>query len=304
MIARPRKLLIGFCVVLTFLIAYLNILSQRSTTEFIPKRTNLTCKCEKDVIEALKINRIGDCTIITLSNFGFRNFTLNWIRSLERNNYTKFVVLSFDLALVNYLSSIGYKDRAKIIPFEWLEYQIPENVTNFKEPAYNLLTQQRVHVYLNLLLKNITFLMSDVDIVWLSPHVLEYIEFNVEHSYAHIAFAQDIWKGKIQYNGGFLYAKPTQFSIRLFSDWIIAQNKDILNSIDQFVLDELLASNNHNDNRIFPLDKLLFASGQVFFHLKKNKLLNINPLMVHANYIIGHDNKLFYFKKNGFWYLE
>lgn len=256
-----------------------------------------------DLIKLIKKNSIGKCTIISISNYGFRNFTLNWIRSLERNNYTKFVVISLDNELVDFLTINGYKNRTAIVPPKWLEFNLTKSVAEFSKFEYNLITQSKVHIHLNLLVNNVTFLMSDVDIVWLSPHLVEYIEFTVYHSYAHIAFSQDIVYRKLHFNTGFMYVIPTNFTIDLFTNWAEEQRKNIKNSIDQFVLDRILSQNKHNDNRMLPLDKLLFASGYVYFHAKINQRFSIKPLMVHANYIIGVNKKKNFFESNGLWYL-
>lgn len=265
--------------------------------------TRRSCNCVEEVLDKVRKNKINNCTIITISNYGFKELTLNWIKSLEKNNYHKFVVFSFDEELYDYLKQKGYSDRTTIVPSDWLEFELTKLPTNFGNKDYNKITQSKVHVHYNLLLNNITFLMSDVDIVWLSSHIVEYIEYNLRHSYAHMAFSQDTPLGAIQYNTGLFYAQTTKFTLNLFLNWINEQRVDVSKSIDQFVLDSLLAKNSHSDSRIYPLDKLLFSSGEAYFHQKANDKFGIKPLTVHANYIVSMKNKIEYLKKSNLWYL-
>lgn len=258
---------------------------------------------ELELLKTINLNKIGKCTIICISNYGFKEFTLNWIQSLERNNYTKFVVLSFDIELVNYLTELGYHNRTAVVPSEWLGSNITKTTAEFSKPEYNLITQAKVQIQYNLLLHKITFLMSDVDIVWLSPLVKDLIEFNLENSYAHMAISQDVNKGFMNYNTGFMYVTPTNFTVELFYKWIQEQKKNVEKSVDQFVFNRLLSKIRHNDNRILPLDKLLFACGKAYFHTKTNQRFNIKPFIIHANSIVGVNKKISYLRSNGFWYL-
>ncbi len=58
---------------------------------------------------AWKQNEINDTCIITISNCGYRDFVLNWIISLKRNGYSKFLVLCYEEKLLQFLLSLGYQ---------------------------------------------------------------------------------------------------------------------------------------------------------------------------------------------------
>ena len=47
---------------------------------------------DQEIIEILKKNKINECNIITISNYGYKDLTLNWIKSLQNNNFNKFVI--------------------------------------------------------------------------------------------------------------------------------------------------------------------------------------------------------------------
>jgi hypothetical protein len=299
-VSMEFMLLIFFCLIV------IGIENQRVDTKLSTKIKFQSLNKSDEVLDLLSVirrNKLGKCTIICISNYGFKEFTLNWILSLERNNYTKFVVISFDIELVNYLSELGYSDRTAVVPSKWLGSNITKTTAEFSKLEYNLITQAKVQIHYNLLLNNVTFLMSDADIVWLSPFVKELIEFNLENSYAHMAISQDVNKGIMNYNTGFMYITPTKFTIELLNKWIQEQKKNVNKSIDQFVFNRLLSKIRHNDNRILPLDKLLFACGKAYFHTKTNQRFNIKPFIVHPNSIVGVNKKINYLRSSGFWYL-
>ena len=129
-------------------------------------------------------------TIVTISNFGFREFVLNWIASLKRNNFHKFVVFCYDESLLVFLARLGYREHAVLVPRAWLDYDLSPNFFTFAQSEYNHLVQSKTNIWYELAVRGQTFLFSDPDTAWLSPHIVEHVEWSLAHSYAEIIFSQ------------------------------------------------------------------------------------------------------------------
>jgi hypothetical protein len=268
--------------------------------------SQFTTKKEIDaqISQIMSENSINNATIVTISNYGFRNFTLNWIESLKRNEYQKFVVFSFDLLLVDFLGSKGYGKQVMLVPREWLDFNITSQVSNFKEDYYMKIMKSKTHVVYNLLVRDFTFLYSDSDVIWLSEHVLDHIQFQYKHSFADLLYSQDTSGRRIDINAGFFYATPTPYSIRIFQKVIQNQRLDTLGRFhDQQILNKILMHTRFNDCRLETLDFLLFAGGKLHFTDRLNTKMNIRPLIVHATYMFSAAEKIFKLKSRKYWYV-
>ena len=258
---------------------------------------------DQEIIEILKKNKINECNIITISNYGYKDLTLNWIKSLQNNNFNKFVIFCFDIQLINLLIDKGLKDNLVLIPQNWTDFNITSEFSSWASTKYNQITQAKVHVWYRLIKLKQNIFFSDPDVVWLNKNIVEHIEFIFKYSYANIIFTQDQDPNKFYYNTGLFYAKSTLFVENLFKSLIEVQRKDPQNSIDQIVLDKMLKESKFNDSRLLGLDPFLFASGKVFFHDNLNVKMNISPYTVHANYLIGESGKINAFKSKNLWFI-
>jgi hypothetical protein len=252
----------------------------------------------------MNANQINNTSIITIGNYGFREFILNWILSLKKYGYNKFVIFSFDQPLVDHLTEKGYQDNVILVPSYWLDYNLTTSFSGWGDNAYKLLTKSKTNIWYNLLLRNYSFLYSDPDVVWLSSHILDHIKFQYENSFAEVLFAQDLDNREIYCNTGFFYATPTQFVKSLFTNFIEQQRLPKHNAtIDQHVFQGITRINKFNDTRIDTLDFLLFANGNVHFSNNLNRKMSIPPLVVHANYLNGEKEKMSKLKSRGYWLL-
>lgn len=266
--------------------------------------TNILEEEKLRIIELLKINQIGDVCIISISNFGYKKFTLNWIQSLLQNNYQKFLIFSFDIQLVDYLNKNGFANKTVLVPKNWIDFQITIESSNWASKEYNQIQQAKIQICYQLLKINQNILFSDPDVVFLNKNILTHIDFIYFNSPADLILTQDNMLRTFNYNMGLFYARATIFVQTLFLRLILEQRKDPIGSIDQLVLRKMLSEEKYNDSRIIGLDPILFPSGQVFFHEKLNDKLNIKPYTVHANYIVGKEKKIDILKSKGLWFVE
>jgi hypothetical protein len=265
---------------------------------------NSVNKDELLVLELMAKNKVDATNIISLGNYGYRYLVLNWIISLKRAGYDKFLVFCFDKSIVNFLTEQGYKDNAVLIPRNWLDYNISEEASEWTKKEYNYMAQSKVNVLYNLLTRKYSLLYSDPDTVWLSRHIIPHINFNLCHSFAEILFSQDQINNVLHFNTGFFYAKPTEFVISLFKKLIESQQTNPNGAIDQLYLHDMLMKTRFNDSRIEALDSLLYPSGQVYFNLNLNANMEIKPMIIHANYRVGKKSKINTLKRGKFWYVN
>ena len=258
---------------------------------------------EKQILNLLNKNTVSDFCIITVSNYGFRDLTLNWIISLKKQNFVKFVIFSFDQELLYFLSQKDYGDQSVLVPRSWLNLPIKQDPAAFETENYHAIVQGKSNIFSKLLLFNQKFLFSDVDCVMIGRGIVDYINVLMHHSNAHMIFAQDFEPNKPYYNTGFFYETPTNFTKKLYSKLTQSQLLD-KNSIDQHVLDRLLLKIRHNDNRLETFDIFAIANGDLYFTKELHLKVSLKPLVVHANYFPSRETKIQALKSKKLWYLE
>ena len=245
-------------------------------------------------------NKINGCTILTATNHGYRNFTLNWIKHLEKLNFKKFVVFCFDKEVFKFLKDKGYETRIAMVPNGWLDFGVSKLFSTWASKDYNHIVQSKTFIWYHLLRLKHNILFSDSDVVWLNKNILKHLDFVFKYSYADILFSQDNQEGTLYYNTGFFFAKSTKYTINLFLTIIQMQRRDPDNAMEQIILNNMLRTNKFKDSRLVGLDPFLYSSGKVFFILKLNSEMSIHPFTVHPNYLVGQE-KITALKSNNMW---
>jgi hypothetical protein len=248
-------------------------------------------------------NAISGAVIITISNYGYKNMTLNWIASLLRTGHTKFVVFCYDTDLLISLAEIGFRANVALVPTSWLEFSLTKNVYNENiKQEFDQMMQSRVAVWYQIALRDRSFLFSDADLVFLSEHVLENVLFNYKNSVADIIFSVGRPIPRfIIYNTGFFYATPTEFVKSLFKQ-LLDEAKKIT---DQQALNDMIYKGVYREKKI-PidyLDRFLYACSTLYFVEKMNDKHQIEPLIVHASQR-PYKLKIDFLKARNFWFLD
>ena len=241
---------------------------------------------------------------MSISNWGYSELTENWIISLQKLNFKKFVVFCFDYELFDFLVKKGYQNNAVMVPSGWLDYDVSSGNHNYGSKDYSHIVQSKVPVWLELLKLEYNIFFSDPDIVLLNSNILSHIEFIYANSKAELIMSQDQQIRKLNYNTGLFYARSTAFTIDLFKKVIENQRKDPDNAMEQYILSDILESINYKDTKIFGLDPMLFASGMVYFWERINQKFNLQPYSVHANYFFGKESKKRAFRSEGLWFVQ
>lgn len=109
-------------------------------------------------------NKLNNFSIITATNYGFREFALNWILNLKKLDINKFVVFCFDSKVFYYLKSKGYEQHLLIVPDEWLDSKLESDFANFNTKDYNKIVRAKSHIWFQMIKQN-HFIFSDPDVV-------------------------------------------------------------------------------------------------------------------------------------------
>ncbi len=244
--------------------------------------------------------------ILAISSYGNRNITLNWIISLKRNNYIKFIVFCFDNQLKEFLSARGYANNTLMVPSEWVSFQVSPDPQDFRKGQFDLMMQSRVVIWYQLLMLEKIFLACDTDVVILSKHMYDHIRHFYLHSVAEVIFSQDTHPRNLHYNTGFFYATPTDFVKTIMRETILEIEKypHGATSTDQLTLNRVVSERWRNDNRIGALDNYLYSGGNLFFFARLDQRINIRPFVAHANYILTSSWKIVRLKERRVWYLD
>ena len=112
-------------------------------------------------------NKINDITIITVAEYDSRFLVLNWLASLKKNDFNRFVVFCNDAELFDFLSVQGYLNNLAMISPKWLN-QLNNTITGNRSASSNefsQLFQVKLNVWRQLLEYDLEFVYSEPDVV-------------------------------------------------------------------------------------------------------------------------------------------
>ncbi|CDH56078.1 hypothetical protein RO3G_10121 [Lichtheimia corymbifera JMRC:FSU:9682] len=259
----------------------------------------------KKVIQSNVLKTKKDDILLTaVANQGMAEYTLNWIESLKRTKLdTKFLVFSIDAELEQTMIDHGYGDHVVQIPQEWFHKQLSSEFSKWLDSSYTPITHSKTLVVERLLYEGITVWFSDVDIVFTSDHIYDYLveKLNSRRSTTELLITQET-EQKIT-NSGFYLMRPTNTNKRILADTIMIQDNEPKVTQQRAmnrVLDEMNLS--YQTSSVALLDLSLFPHGRMFFERNIPLKYGYEPLMVHANYRVGEEKKKS-LQAAGLWYI-
>ena len=149
---------------------------------------------DREVLEVLNENKQDGVVIVSISNIAFANLTLNWILSLERTKHEKYVVLSFDTELIDFLTNKGYGEHVVLIPRSWYRNDVGKDRGDFGTKTYREVGDAKSNICFKLLALNQEFIYSDVDLVWMHERVIDYAKIVQLSNRAHLVYSQEYYK--------------------------------------------------------------------------------------------------------------
>jgi hypothetical protein len=243
----------------------------------------------KELMDKINDNLLEDrVLIIATANYGMRNHVYNWIESLKRTREEKFLIFCFDNKLYQHLKLNGYENRASLIPEIWFHQQVESDFKTYFSQEYRIITHSKTLVVQQLLYLNINVLFSDVDIVWLRPRMVEYVNTFLQiRPETHVLFQQE-GLNQQEVNSGFYLMRPTIEMKKLLAETIYIQDT-VDGKTQQGSMNQALDNLNMDlrTTSVVLLDVLHFPNGYVYFDQDLPNKHGINPFMIHANYLVS-----------------
>ncbi|XP_072032632.1 uncharacterized protein [Amphiura filiformis] len=237
--------------------------------------------------------------ILLTTNSAYLDVTDNWLESFRRIDFPANVtVIAEDSIAFKHLSN---RTDVHVVQAGNLSFGEGEFLFNSKD--YKTLINKRPQYVLKFLTRGFNVLFSDVDTVLLA------------NPFDYFDEAFDMFVAEDQRPpeptvvcAGFVYYRATNATIKLVKSWIenIKESNDT--QPDQIILNLMIRKRNIPKNiKIKYLDPDKFISGKYYFNdewRKNNSETILNPVMVHNNWMIGHDKKVKRFRKHGLWFVD
>lgn len=282
-----------------------------------------------NLLEAVERQQSGDRVFLIPVNSGYLDFALNLACSLavlrgidttDKAAITQIRGLLFvamDSEVLGNLSALGMPVASDPeIPF------VSSKSASWADPKFHSLVCTKLIPVRNVLSHtNISVLLSDADIVFVQDPV-PYLRDDVDITWSigschrdlpdNFNFAQDA-SGIAKLNTGFYFAhaKPSVISL-LNSAFSVCRSSELTG--DQPAINQVMKSDLESkakmDYSYGFFDGCLFANGCVYFkHLCANVTTpdtqrgadRRNPVMVHANFLVGKKEKVRHLRKYGLW---
>lgn len=237
---------------------------------------------------------------ISVFNFGGITLALNHLESIKRQGITNYRAYVSDQESYDVLIEKGHP--VERIPVS--DMVLPKEKTDFGTTDFNTLSYARYKVIGELLRQNQPIWYLDIDTVVLKNLNDAYNDLN--HTKYDVAIQNDI----DMLCTGCMLLFPTPNAIKLCD--VVYSNRTSRDN-DQIILAHILRNKTQRYS-IFTLNMLRFPNGLLYFkELDKNPRYrelqeqfkqSTQPVyFVHANWIVGCENKINAFKQKGLWYI-
>lgn len=260
-------------------------------TEVVQKKEeNVINTKEVPVSTASKpLNRTVNWTVLITINKAFFDFYQNWLwhfQQLHLPENVSVIVIAED-------DEVYEKARELKTPSVTVKKSHMEHINTslvFNTPLFKKYMARRAVYILEYLQQGNDILHVDVDSVWL------------KNPFPYLVGNFDIWAQADNDNGviciGFIALKSKYKVINFVKQWIEVMQSKKNTKADQNVFNEILRP--RKNLRIKRLPSVNFPFGKLYFEKMKNED-RAKTIVVHNNWIIGHDKKLDRFKKFKLW---
>ena len=229
--------------------------------------------------------------ILMTVNTGYLDFFQNWFWYFRRHQLNvTVIVIAEDNACFEKLNQL-YNNTSHSVTIERSGSETTESAADFDSAQFNKLVGQRPTHILKYLQLGYNVLYSDTDSVWL------------KNPFPHLVGEFDIWAqlDHVMHCTGFLAIKTNQRTLQFVREWRTYMEKRTTTN-DQIGFLEM-------DKRrlcIQGLNTDFFPAGYQYFAVNSNTGYSndkyADAVVVHNNFIIGHDKKKERFKKFNLWH--
>lgn len=236
--------------------------------------------------ENRQVKSLDSVKFITLTNDGYLDYTLNCLKSLELIDFQKPLhCYTIGKDAHNILQSRGYKSI--LLKSD----NIADTKFNkFRTGNWHNITKRKFEIIHKELIENEFVCFTDGDIVFLNKdfmnYCLEYIQDN------DMIIQNDTLSDSDNENlcSGFMFIKSSKKTIDIFNP------KNIEKNAKPGWGDQIYINQNKSKLRYKTLPLDLFPNGQYYYQstdpLHYRYYLNFNkPMMIHFNWVVGHEKK-------------
>ena len=226
--------------------------------------------------------------ILMTVNTGFIDFFQNWFWYFQKHQLTvPVIVIAEDEVCFKKLREL-YDNNRYSVTIESNGSNNTENAIDFGGKEFNKLVGERPAHILRKLEQGYNVLYSDTDSVWL------------RNPFPHLVGDFDIWAqmdSDVQYCTGFLAIKCNNRTLKFFERWKTHMVELSKTTNDQIGFEQI----DKSYVRIKGLNTDLFPAGFQYFK-ELNDTKYANTVVVHNNFIVGHDRKKERFIKFNIWH--
>ncbi|XP_072044738.1 uncharacterized protein [Amphiura filiformis] len=236
--------------------------------------------------------------VLATANSAYLDFTENWIASMQDCGvWPNVTIIAEDEAAYQTLRNRKYLIDIHVTRADQLSSG--ENLV-FDTPEYKRFVNKRAEYILSYLQSGYNVLFSDVDTYWVS-NPFPYFEENYD---IFIQLDQGPPKPQVLC-AGFVFYRATKMTITFIETWIKRMETSNHTIPDQQMLNRLIRNKSITDLKWKVMEPDTFVSGRDYFN-DEWRLQNphVKPVMLHNNWVIGHDVKVDRFKKLGFWIID
>jgi hypothetical protein len=269
--------------------------------------------------------KVMNSTVLILSaNMGYADMTFNFLCRLAKISKTfKYVVIAQDTSFYDFLQS----HKIPSISGSLIHPISTQNAENFRTTGFNAISIAKMIAVRVVLELGYNVLFSDVDIAW-NENPVPFLPADVDLAIQSNS-GTNVFPLNHEPNTGFYFLRSNDRSMALLDDTIDRARKDP--SIDDqthfgnalrdwrvskkaiFIMEGMTAPWAYHGYRPFTFRLLrpyCFQSGQVASASYAQKVeppqdgKEQNIILVHANYMVGHDTKVNFLKSHGLWNLN
>jgi hypothetical protein len=221
----------------------------------------------------------GGWTVLVTVSSGFQDMFDNWW------HYLSLLKLSLPVIVVaeDNATYTRYKNNINFTVVKGLNQSDGEKAFDYSTKQFKALVSNRPTYILAFIKRGLNVIYTDVDTIWLKD----------PRSFLNGDY--DMWAsmdGPVHYCTGFMAFKPSLLSVDLLENWKASL---VTPDINQIKFNSLVKK---SEIKHKPLPRSVFPDGRLYFA----RGIRRNVVIVHNNYIIGHDNKVQRFKSVGLWW--
>ena len=238
--------------------------------------------------------------VLATTNSAFLDFTENWLYSIQRCGvWPNITVIAEDRAAYETLLKKNFDIHVTLSN----HLGTADNLI-FNTPEFNVFTHKRANYILEFLQNGHNVLFSDVDTYWFEN---PFAYFEQGYEYDIYSQADHLPPGFLVLCSGFTYFKASQKTLKFVQIWISRLASTYPLRRDQLVFNEVISQEmkRRRGVKVKVLDPKKFVSGRYYFDEDwRSQNPDVKPVVLHNNWVIGHDVKVERFKQIGKWFIS